>query len=197
MESYVNIVNVGYDSSNYYVIEQSLRCLLIDVGWPGTLPKLLASLQRKSLALEDLDYLCVTHYHPDHAGLVQELKDRGVRHIVLEQQLPAIPLLKTYMKPENNYMDIDVQDSIHLVTAESRAWLARIGFHGEIVSTPGHSDDSISLVLDEGIAFTGDLMPTSMVNMEESLLTEQSWSRLRKLNVQMIYPGHGPTRPLV
>ncbi len=78
----MNIVNVGYDSTNYYVIEQNRTRLLVDAGWPGTLPKLQASLKRTGLVLKDLIYLCVTHYHPDHAGLVQELKDRGVLHIV-------------------------------------------------------------------------------------------------------------------
>lgn len=37
----------------------------------------------------------------------------------------------------------------------------RVAFpvYGEILWTPGHSDDSVSLVLDSGIAFTGDLQP--------------------------------------
>ena len=35
----MNIVNVGYDSTNYYVLSDSRPKLLIDVGWPGTLPK--------------------------------------------------------------------------------------------------------------------------------------------------------------
>jgi glyoxylase-like metal-dependent hydrolase (beta-lactamase superfamily II) len=192
----MNIVNVGYDSTNYYVVDQNRQRLLIDVGWPGSLPKLRASLKRKSMALEDLGYLCVTHYHPDHAGLVQELKDQGVKHIVLEQQLSAIPRLKTYLKPDSGYVDIRIQDSIHLVTAESRAWLASIGLSGEMVSTPGHSDDSISLVLDEGIAFTGDLLPPAMVDADKAEVAKQSWARLRALNVRTIYPGHGPTRPM-
>lgn len=192
----VNLVNVGYDSTNYYVVEQNRKRLLVDVGWPGTLPKMLASLRRKGIALEALEYACATHYHPDHAGLVQELKDRGVKHLVLEQQLPAIPRLKTYMKPDSGYVDIRVQDSIHLTTAESRAWLARLGLAGEFVSTPGHSDDSISLVLDEGVAFTGDLLPASMVDPAQAEVARQSWNRLRELNVHTIYPGHGPARPL-
>jgi glyoxylase-like metal-dependent hydrolase (beta-lactamase superfamily II) len=102
--------------------------------WDGLVrfPKLRASLKRKGIALEDLGYLCVTHYHPDHAGLVQELKEKGILHIVLEQQLSAIPRLKTYMKPDSGYVDIQIQDSLHLVTAESRAWLASIGLSGEL-----------------------------------------------------------------
>ncbi len=192
----MNFVNVGYDSTNYYVIEQDRTRLLVDVGWPGTLPKLLASLKRKGLSLKDLNYLFVTHYHPDHAGLVQELKDRGIQHIVLEQQLTAIPLLKTYMKPNSGYVDIRVQDSLHLTTAKSRAWLAGIGLSGEMVSTPGHSEDSISLVLDDGLAFMGDLLFPSMVDADKAEIVQQSWGRLRELNVRTVYPGHGPIRPM-
>ncbi len=192
----MNIVNVGYDSTNYYVIEQNRMRLLVDVGWPGTLPKLLASLKRKGLALKDLNYLFVTHYHPDHAGLVQELKDAGIQHVVLEQQLPAIPLLKTHMKPDSGYVDIRVQDSLHLTTAKSRAWLTSIGLSGEMVSTPGHSEDSISLVLDEGIAFTGDLLFPMAGEDNAQAVLEQSWDRLRELHVRTIYPGHGPMRSL-
>ena len=33
----MNIVDVGYDSTNYYVLGASSNRLLVDVGWPGTL----------------------------------------------------------------------------------------------------------------------------------------------------------------
>lgn len=38
----INILNVGYSSTNYYLIGQNSAWLLIDSGWPGTLPKLLS-----------------------------------------------------------------------------------------------------------------------------------------------------------
>lgn len=40
--------------------------------------------------------------------------------------------------------------------ADSRAFLAGIGIDGEIISTPSHSPDSVSLVLDDGDCFVGD-----------------------------------------
>jgi endoribonuclease LACTB2 len=67
---------------------------------------------------------------------------------------------------------------------------------GEIVSTPGHSDDSISVVLDEGIAFTGDLWPPAMVEGDRAEATRQSWAKLRELNVRTVNPGHGPAGPM-
>jgi endoribonuclease LACTB2 len=192
----MNIVNVGYDSINHYVLGANTQRLLVDIGWSNTLPKLLAVLKRKDISLQDIGYLLVTHYHPDHAGLAQEVKAKGVRLIVLEQQLAAIPVLKTYMKPINRYVDITLHDNLQLTTGESREFLKRIGIAGQIIATPGHSDDSVSLVLDEGVAFTGDLPPPGFVEAGSSALLEQSWEALRKLRVHTIYPGHGPARPM-
>ena len=46
-----------------------------------------------------------------------------------------------------------------LSNKDSRAFLAALGIDGEIVSTPSHSEDSITLVLDSGDCFVGDLEP--------------------------------------
>src|SRR3954463_5329981 len=108
----MNIVNVGYDSTNFYVLGANTNRLLIDVGWPGTLPKLLAMLKRKDILFQDIRYLLITHYHPDHAGLAQEVKAKRLQLMVLEQQIPAIPMLKTYMKPINRYVEITQADNI-------------------------------------------------------------------------------------
>jgi len=192
----MNIVNVGYDSTNYYVLGPANTGLLIDVGRPGTLPKLVATLKRKDVPFQDIRYLLVTHYHPDHAGLAQEVKDKGVRLVVLEQQIPAIPMLKTYMKPSSRYVDITLYDNLQLTSNDSRTFLRSIGIAGVIISTPGHSDDSVTLVLDDGAAFTGDLPSPDLVGEDARDTVTQSWNNIRSLNGKMIYPGHGPVRPL-
>jgi glyoxylase-like metal-dependent hydrolase (beta-lactamase superfamily II) len=192
----MNIVNVGYDSTNYYLLGAGANRLLVDVGWPGTLPKLLAVLKRKDIALHDIGYLLATHYHPDHAGLAQEVKARGVRLIVMEQQLAALPRLKSYMKPINPYVEIALHDNLQLAARESRAFLKRVGIAGEIAWTPGHSEDSVTLVLDDGAAFTGDLPPPGFVDEGASAVVQQSWDTLRGLGARTIYPGHGPARSL-
>jgi glyoxylase-like metal-dependent hydrolase (beta-lactamase superfamily II) len=186
----MNIVNVGYDSTNYYVLADTSPRLLVDVGWPGTLPKLQHQCKRMGIQLTDIKYLLLTHYHPDHAGLAQELKRTGIKLIVLENQLSAIPVLRTYMKPQNNYVDIDLTDNINVSLDDSRAFLARLSIHGEIIATPGHSDDSVTLILDEGAAFTGDLPPPFMA--DETSIIQQSWQKIRAFGVKTVYPGHGP-----
>lgn len=187
----VHIVNVGYDSTNYYVLVAGRASLLVDVGFPGTLPKLQHSLRRSGIALASIGHLLATHYHPDHAGLAQELKQQGVRLIVLEPQLPAVPVLGTYMKPAQRFAPVALHDNMVCSIAGSRALLRRLGFDGEVLATPGHSDDSVSLVLDSGVAFTGDLPPPHLI-LDESGIQEQSWTAIRARGVHTIYPGHGP-----
>ena len=188
------IANVGYDSANYYVLGDSNNRLLVDVGWSQTLGKLTAMLKRKGIALQDLGYLLATHYHPDHAGLAQELKNLGVRLIVLTEQRGSIPLLKSVIKPRDKYIDIRLDDNLELTSDASRAFLKSIGIAGEIISTPGHSPDSITLILDKGAAFTGDLALPIM--SDGSALVTQSWQAIREHGAKMVYPGHGPVRTM-
>jgi ribonuclease/clavin/mitogillin len=188
----MNIVNVGYRSTNYYVLADSRPRLLVDAGWPGTLGAMRHTCRRMGIRLEDIPYQLVTHYHPDHAGLAEELKDLGVRLLVLDTQLPGIPLLRTYVKPEDNYTEITSNGNTLLSEAESRPFLAGIGIQGEIISTPGHSDDSVTLILDDSLAFTGDLTPLPIVPQDPADRARQSWERIRAKGVTTIYPAHGP-----
>ena len=160
----MNIVNVGYDSTNYYLLVIGKTYLMVDVGWPKTLPKLENACRRKGLALQQMAYLLVIHYHPDHAGLVHELTGQGTRLLVPENQQAAAPALG---------------GNIELSFAESRNFLGKLGLPGEIIVTPGHSDDSVSLILDEGLAFTGDLGP--LLDGGPNQATIKSWERIRAL----------------
>jgi glyoxylase-like metal-dependent hydrolase (beta-lactamase superfamily II) len=74
--------------------------------------------------------------------------------------------------------------------------LERIGIPGEILPTPGHSDDSVSLLLDDGSVFTGDLTPLEHAWGEAAQVVKASWHLLKERGAKRIYPGHGPTRPL-
>ena len=192
----VNILNVGYDSTHYYLIGNPAPKLLVDIGWPGTLPKLIHALQRYKIQLKDIPYALATHYHPDHAGLAQDAKQQGVKLIVMENQLGALKDFGKYMKPENHYIPITAENNIQLRFDESRKFLSTLGLAGEIIATPGHSDDSVTLVLDEGLAFTGDLHRPEFASAEQQEQTIASWDAIRKLGVHSVYPGHGPMQKI-
>ncbi len=193
----ITIVNASYRSTNYWVISAANERLLVDLGWPGTLGILRANLKRKGVPLREIRYALATHYHIDHAGLAQELKQAGVALLVLETQTEAIPAMKQWTKPQDHYVDISLDGNVNLAFADSRQLLQQIGVAGAILHTPGHSDDSVSLLLDDGAAFTGDLTPLPLAGDDETgRAVVASWRLLRQHGAQRIYPGHGPVRLL-
>jgi len=193
----ITVVNVGYRSTNFWVVSSGRSRLLVDLGWPGMMGALLANLKRMDVPVEEIRYGLATHYHIDHAGCAQELKRRGMRLIVTPEQVEAIPAMTRWIKPTDNYVEITGDDNLVLPINQSRSFLSGLGISGEIIHTPGHSDDSVSLVLDHGVAFTGDLTVESMIATEDAAVVAGSWQRLRERGVTTIYGGHGPVRTLV
>jgi len=189
-------VNVGYRSTNFWVVSEGATRLLVDLGWPGTMGQMRANLARAGIPLREIRYGLATHYHPDHAGLAQELKLAGVPLLMMDVQVALAPVLSTIVKPRDGYVEVTMHDNVTISCTESRALLQRIGIAGEIVHTPGHSDDSVSLLLDDGSVFTGDLTPPALAVEEDRDVVLDSWERLRERGATRIYPGHGGIRPM-
>ena len=192
----MNIVNVGYLSTNYWVVSSGRSRLLVDLGYPGTRGKMKARLRQMDIPLKEIRYALATHYHIDHAGLAQELKLVGVHLLVLDMQVNAIPQMKRFTKPQDHYVEIISEGNVIISCAESRSLLQQLGIAGEILHTPGHSDDSVSLLLDNGSAFTGDLTPPDLAWGEAAHMVRSSWQLLYEKGARQVYPGHGGIRSL-
>jgi glyoxylase-like metal-dependent hydrolase (beta-lactamase superfamily II) len=192
----VTIVNVGYRTTNYWVISAGQSRLLVDLGWPGSMAAMRASLSRADIPLSEIKYGLATHYHIDHAGLAQELKNAGVPLLVIDLQIPFISQMKRHIKPQDHFTEITLEGNVTISVTESRALLHRIGIAGEILHTPGHSDDSVSLLLDDGAVFTGDLTHPMMVGAEDSDVVRASWQLLKDRGATKVYAGHGELRAM-
>ena len=153
-----------------------------------------ANLNRMGVPVREIRYALATHYHIDHAGLAQEFKHEGIPLLVLDVQVHAIPVMKTWTKPSDRYVEITTHDNVTISFPESRPLLAKIGIAGEILHTPGHSDDSVSLLLDDGSVFTGDLTPEAYAG--DNAVALASWRLLRERGATRVYPAHGPARPI-
>ncbi len=190
------IVNVGYRSTNFWVVSAGTSRLLVDLGWPGTMSVMRANLDRAGVPLRELRYGLATHYHIDHAGLAQDFKHAGVPLLVIDLQQEWIPRLKDHIKPTDHFTDITLHDNVVITLAASRALFAGIGLAGEVLHTPGHSPDSVSLLLDDGAVFTGDLTHPMFATEEDTEVVAASWDLLRARGATTVYAGHGPVRPI-
>jgi ribonuclease/clavin/mitogillin len=187
-----NLVTVTIRSTHYYLIDAGNGKLMVDTGWAGTLPALKSQLKRYDIDLAQIRFVMITHHHPDHAGLTQEIKQAcQARLIILEKQIPFLENLKAFYGEVGIYEPIRVEESDLVLKSSNRDALRQIGVQGEIIETPGHSDDSVSLVLDSGIAFIGDLHPPDFVQEDAREATCQSWKKLLGLGVKTVYPAHG------
>ena len=185
----LRILNVGYRSVNCYLLITEAAKLLIDVGWPNGMQELKWRFAAQGLSVKDITHVLITHYHMDHGAIAQEMKDKGAKLIVMESQGTCLNAQKKFIRPPMQFHEIKDEGNIVLAFNNSRVFLKSLCIKGEIIPTTGHSQDHVTLILNGGIAFTGDL-PTENASPAGSDAFS-NWQRLRKLKVKRIYPAHG------
>ena len=68
--------------------------------------------------------------------------------------------------------------------------LHNLGVQGEVIETPGHSPDSVSLLMDSGLAFVGDMNPLYLEDAENHAQEVASWNQLLERGARTFYPAH-------
>jgi glyoxylase-like metal-dependent hydrolase (beta-lactamase superfamily II) len=189
----VNIVSLTNNRTNCYLLQLKEGWLMVDTGLPDTFSQLLQLLNQHDISVYEINYLIITHFHPDHAGLTQNLRDLGINLVLHEDQVSYIKELNAFYKrnPKAKFKDIVGNNIIVLSESDSSSFLESIGIQGNLIATPGHTDDSISLVIDDCCAFVGDLPAYDLVEAYDDLVIEDSWEMLKKYHVKTIYPSHG------
>ena len=80
---------------------------------------------------------------------------------------------------------------------KSRDFLQRMGISGQIVHTPSHSEDSVSLVLDHGDCFVGDLEPFEYIELyPENAQLQKDWENLLSFQPERIFSAHRPEKTI-
>jgi endoribonuclease LACTB2 len=186
----MQIHQAGNQSIHLYLLESDTHLLLIDTGFPNTLFELGRAMRNTGYKIKDIDYFIVTHFHIDHAGAVQSLKNEGIPFVLFDIQQNDIQSMELMAKEKWVYTPIQLNDNVIMRTENSRQFLKQLNIDGQIIATPGHSDDSISLLLDSGEVFTGDLM-AEHVMMDDTSLEKKSWEKLKALGAKKVFPSHG------
>lgn len=134
-----------------------------------------------------------THYHPDHMGLISELIKLGVKLLLVDVQREYVGFSDEIFAREKRLEaePIRTEDATVITCEESRAFLHGLGIEGEIISTPSHSGDSVSLILDEGICIVGDLEPIEYLGAyEENEKLAKDWETILSYKPKRICYGH-------
>ncbi len=191
----MKIYELHYSKTNTYLIKGDTGVLLFDTGWAGSFPDFCRSLKETGIAVKDIGCIMISHFHPDHMGIAQEIANEGATILVADVQKEFIHNSDEIFARENKYRFIPIDDEkIRLFSVDkSRDILKEMGITGEVFHTPGHSEDSISLMLDDGSLFVGDLNPLYELELHKGTQIEESWNKLLARNPRKIYYGHAKT----
>lgn len=187
------VSKLRYGNTNTFLVQGENGYLLVDTDYAGTMPAFYRAIKKNNIKVNDILYVLATHYHPDHIGLVSELMKQGVRLLVIDTQCSQIHYSDEIFSRDKRliYKPIEEKDAIVISCQTSREFLNNIGIAGEIISTTSHSEDSISLILDNGICIVGDLEPIDYLDAyEENTNLKTDWELVMSYNPKHIYYAH-------
>ena len=188
------VTKLKYGNTNTYFIRGAKGSVLLDTDYAGTLQMFYKEIKKNGISLKDITYILATHYHPDHMGLVGELVSMGVKFLVMDTQVLNLHFSDEIFSRDKTLRILPSipEDKAEVIACkDSRVFLAALGIDGEIVSTPSHSEDSITLVLDSGDCFVGDLEPMEFMDgYEENKALQSDWEKVMSFSPRVIYYGH-------
>jgi endoribonuclease LACTB2 len=169
--------------TNTYLVGQGRRPILLDTGqgvavWADLLDRAL----RELCDADGIESVLLTHAHIDHTGGVEQVRAKFGDVTILKKPWPGH----------------DGAAGRRLKAIEDGAIVRTEGATIRAIHTPGHAPDHLCYYLDEEQAlFTGDLIlgagttviPEGTGDLGDYLA---SLKRLMGLELDRIYPGHGP-----
>ena len=187
-----------YGNTNTFFVQGSKGGLLVDTDYAGTLPAFYKALKQKGIKVKDIKYVLATHYHPDHMGLISELMKQGVDLLLIDIQRDSVHFSDSIFARDGlPYTPIDETSEKVVSCDESRDFLSRAGISGVVIHTPSHSEDSVSLMLDDGDCFVGDLEPFEYIEVyEENEKLKSDWEHVLSFQPKRIFYSHRPERVL-
>ena len=187
------MIKLRYGNTNTFFIPGAGGGLLVDTDWAGTLPQFFKAIKAAGIEMKAITTLLITHYHPDHMGLAGELQQRGVKLLIADVQRPFVHASDGIFARDKrlSYRTVDANAATGFSCAESREILKSLGIDGEILHTPSHSEDSLSLLLDDGSCLVGDLEPFAyLAGYEENPALKSDWEQIMARHPKRILYAH-------
>ena len=213
----MNIINLGTRVVNNYLIPFQAGYILIDTGYAGGFSHFLKMLDKNHIRSKEIRYVFLTHAHDDHAGFLNEVLAATDAEVILHPKAIAglkrgqnsfeggcssrlawlfCQVLALFGHGAHRYPAIREEYVDRLIPIDSERFQA-LRFPYEVLETPGHTADHISLIVEDRM-FCGDAAMNGFPSRKyttiwiESLEQyKQSWEIIIGKNLAVLYPGHG------
>lgn len=204
------IIQILSGRSNVFLLTNGEKNILID-----TSPKFMwNSLEKrlKQLNVNRIDYLILTHTHYDHAENSSRIKEKYKAQVIVHKDEASyltsgeniIPngtnlITKTIVNLlARRFLSIARYEPCKYdILVNSVFELNEIGFNAYIMHTPGHTNGSMSVIIDNEIAIVGDTMfgvfkwsvfPPYANDIKQIV---NSWGSLLETECSIFIPSHG------
>lgn len=220
-----NITVLSLSKTNCYLIKADKGYLLIDCGYDYDKKIFLSRLNKNYIDIGDINYLFLTHHHDDHSGLTNYLTSMNKNLIVIAHKHAKDLLIKGendksrgggflnkrisfltsfYKRFHPNWTlkfpPFKSRKQDIFIENDDNTLLRQFGISGTILYTPGHSIDSMSILMDNGELFAGDAtmnwLKWAGTKYATMFITDihsyyKSWEKIISYDAKVIYPAHG------
>ena len=208
----IRIFKVVPNKSNSYLILKGEQSYLVDTGKATSYAKMLRNMESIGFSVKNLKYLLLTHTHYDHCQLARQIIGASNCKVVVSEKgagaiakgftrVPNGTLFITSLiaklgqavwKSKFNYQAFEAD-----VYVEAGSDFNALGGSIRLIETPGHTADSLSILIDEEIAIVGDAMFGVFRNSvfppfaNDVKAMVKSWGVLLDTECKLFLPGHG------
>lgn len=216
----MKITNAGNRIMNTWLYPIEDGWVMIDTGYENSYIPVVKKIRKLHIQPEEVRYLFLTHAHDDHAGFLEEwmTKHPHTQVIAHEKAIDGLrrgqnsfdggcstlsaflfcQLMALLGNSEHRYPRLSEEHLANIITLnEANLEEMESELSCKILFTPGHTVDSISLVVD-GNLFCGDAamdgIPSShkiTIWVEDKAAFEKSWDLMMASGAKKIYPAHG------
>ena len=216
----MEIRNAGNRIMNTWLYPIEDGWVMIDTGYENSYESVLKRLRKMQINPEEVRYLFLTHAHDDHAGFLEEwmTKHPHTQVITHEKAIAGLrkgqngfeggcstlgaflfcQLMALLGNSDHRYPKLSEEHLAKIITLneDNQAQVETV-LNGKILFTPGHTEDSLSLLVN-GNLFCGDAamngIPSShkiTIWVEDKVAFEKSWDEMLASSAKKIYPAHG------
>ncbi|MFW6020426.1 MAG: MBL fold metallo-hydrolase [Bacteroidales bacterium] len=204
------ITRVKTGQTNSYLVNTQNGYILVDTGTANQSNKIEKALKKLGAGLESIKLIIITHAHYDHTGSLKDLREKSGASVLAHEKeeellkagktdFPAGTIIFTKLLSSlgNSLIQMKFKPVKPDITISQNYSLEDYGIQGEVIHTPGHTEGSISVFINNEHLICGDtffnILPGSVYPLfadnQKQLL--QTWEMIEKLNIKTFYPGHG------